>query len=69
MRRSPPVMAYRSAASAISCGVLRLTPPLPPATTRPRSGPNFLAASFIAPHVTVVTPELCQSKPSTQPNA
>src|SRR3954449_9963608 len=35
----------------------------------PRSLPNFLYASFIAPQVTVVTPDECQSNPSTQPNA
>src|SRR5688572_27930068 len=35
----------------------------------PRSSPKCLYASFIAPQVTVVTPEECQSKPSTQPNA
>lgn len=35
----------------------------------PRSLPKHLAASFSAPQVTVVTPLLCQSKPSTQPKA
>src|SRR6266550_247114 len=35
----------------------------------PRSLPKCLYASFIAPQVTVVTPEECQSNPSTHPNA
>lgn len=49
--------------------VFRLVAPLPPATKMPKSAPQALAASCMAPQVTVVTPLLCQSKPSTQPNA
>jgi len=56
----------RSAWKAISSGVRSETFPFPPTRTR-----SFLPSSafFKAPQVTVVVPEECQSKPSTQEKA
>ena len=56
-------------AASISPGVLRDTPPLPPATTSPDSCSSPRSPSLSAPQTVVVTPELCQSKPRTAPNA
>jgi hypothetical protein len=58
-----------SQARAISAGVSRDVRPLPPATQRPRLRSCPRTASFSAPQVVVVTPDECQSKPSTQPSA
>ncbi len=62
-------MAICGPKPSISDGVLREVPPLPPATNSPRSFSSPFRPSLSAPQTVVVTPLLCQSKPSTQPRA
>ena len=56
-----------SLVSAISCGACLEALPFPPHMAIPCSC-GFVAC-FSTPVSTVVTPELCQSYPNTQPNA